>query len=1270
MSQKILRRFVSLMLGLALLVSTSVPRTAYAAGPWYVTPTGNDADDCLSPGTACATINGAIVKASPGDSINVAEGIYTGTGFEVVFFDKSATLAGGWNASFTTQSGISTLDGQGARRGITSSTSNLTIFVDHFMIQNGSANDGGGIGISNSGTQLTLSNSIIASNTAGNGGGISFVGSLTLNNSTVSGNTATASGGGIWNLNGTLTLNNSTISGNTAGASGGGIKDDGFMTILNNSTVSGNTASGNGGGINYGSNTLLLNNSSVAVNTAGTIGGGLGSDSSGGIVTLQNTILAGNTAGTGPECSGVIGSSGYNLIGNDSDCTFTSTTGDQVGTSSNPINPRWGPLQDNGGPTFTHALQTGSPAIDAGNPAAPGTGGNACLATDQRGLIRPTGAVCDIGAFEGQVPATFANIAGNAGVPGATLSYIDDTPMAATADGSGLYSFAVQSGWSGTVTPSKAGYIFTPINKSYVNVFTDQTEQNYTARAIMTWYVSPTGNDSNSCSAPDSPCLTINGAISKAADGDSVDVAVGTYTGTGTEVALLDKSILLLGGWDASFSTQSDVSIIDAENLRRGITVNSGVIAIVERFVVQNGDALATGATAGGGIANGGTLTLNNSTISGNAAYDQGGGIYNFGSLILNNSTVSHNTTTANFNFNGGGGILNANASSLILNNSTVSGNSTSGFFEGGGGGILNWQGTVILNNSTFSNNASSTKGGGIDNSYGGVVILRNTIVAGNTSSSGADCSGSLGSSGYNLVGNLSGCSFAAAAGDITDTDPLLGSLQDNGGLTFTHALLPQSSAIDAGNIAGCTDQDGNPIITDQRGVTRPQGIGCDIGAYEYAFSTPGPATSLAVLTGNNQVTSLNTPFSKPLRVVALDDQGNRVSGVTVTFMAPASGASGTFAGTGTNTSTVDTDAGGVATSSTFTANNIAGVYFVSASAPGLGAVSFNLEQIAPPANDNFADATQITSLPFNVEASTVRATFESGEPTPSCWSGYSFKTVWFTHTPSTNTPLTMTLGSGSISPVVVIYTGSALDSLTEINCGFGGMSFMAQAGVTYYFQLSDNVGNEGTIPFTLDFTAPPTAEIFYVPSDPHVFESVIIASNTSDAFGIASYAWELSDGTTSDSSSFEHQFAADGDYTANLTVTSVDGLTGSASQVIQVRTHDVAITKVTAPQSARSGQTKAITVAIRNTRYPETVTVDLYKSTPGGDVWIDSLTLEVPARLGNKTKLFTFHYTFTVQDAQVGKVSFRAVATINEARDAFPQDNTVISLPPTRVSR
>src|SRR5262249_60524242 len=83
----------------------------------------------------------------------------------------------------------------------------------------------------------------------------------------------------------------------------------------------------------------------------------------------------------------------------------TDATGQPSGTDQPGVDPLLAPLADNGGPTFTQALIVGSPAIDMGSPDAPGSGGTACEATDQRGVVRPVGARCDVGAFEGSVGA-------------------------------------------------------------------------------------------------------------------------------------------------------------------------------------------------------------------------------------------------------------------------------------------------------------------------------------------------------------------------------------------------------------------------------------------------------------------------------------------------------------------------------------------------------------------------------------------------------------------------------------------------------------------------------------------------------------------------------------------------------------------------------------------------------------------------------------------------------------------------------------------------
>jgi PKD repeat protein len=204
------------------------------------------------------------------------------------------------------------------------------------------------------------------------------------------------------------------------------------------------------------------------------------------------------------------------------------------------------------------------------------------------------------------------------------------------------------------------------------------------------------------------------------------------------------------------------------------------------------------------------------------------------------------------------------------------------------------------------------------------------------------------------------------------------------------------------------------------------------------------------------------------------------------------------------------------------------------------------------------------------------------------------------------------------------------------------------------------------------DVPPPPNASFNPYPGDPSIYDIVYFENFSYDPgcyWCGMSAVWDLGDGTTSTAWTPSHQYAADGDYTVSLTVTTADGRTGSTTRDLQVRTHDVAITKFTVPQSAKAGQTRSVTVDINNTRYPEQVQVELYKSTIDGWQWVGSLQLYVPVRPSNRTTSFAFSYTFTAQDAELGRINFRAVANIVNARDALPTNNEAISLP-TKVAK
>jgi PKD repeat protein len=325
------------------------------------------------------------------------------------------------------------------------------------------------------------------------------------------------------------------------------------------------------------------------------------------------------------------------------------------------------------------------------------------------------------------------------------------------------------------------------------------------------------------------------------------------------------------------------------------------------------------------------------------------------------------------------------------------------------------------------------------------------------------------------------------------------------------------------------------------------------------------------------------------------------------------------------------------------------------------------------PANDDFGNATDISNLPFNAAIDLSAAGVEAGEQTPSCATFYGpvSKTVWYRFVPAVTGSISAKVVNASIYTVVTAYTGSSLTGLSEVGCvAFGGnATFRAQAGTAYYFLVGGLFGQGGQVEFRVEVTPPPVANFGFYPGDPSSFDVVQFFDGSFDpgGLGISSQEWHFGDGASGTGCCPTHTFATDGSYTTQLMVTTPDGRTASTSQTLLVRTHDVAITRFSAPNAASAGQTRQITVGLNSKRFPETVEVQLFKSMPGGYQLVGSLRQSVPVRASNRTTDFTFSYTFSNADAQLGKVTFKAVANPLGARDALPADNEAIA-PPTKV--
>jgi hypothetical protein len=340
-----------------------------------------------------------------------------------------------------------------------------------------------------------------------------------------------------------VTISGLTISGAYSNGDGGAIWSNGDLKLIS-STIRDNRAEGNGGGI-FSSGSLLLQNVALYHNESGQNGAGIFAETPGDEILIANTTISENYAdadGGGIYLAGhsivklfnsTVVQNGYitnEIVSRDTSelmlynsivaCYFKDSCTDlyQSPLILNSILGLPGEdyglegLADNGGPTETIAIRPSSPLVDAGDDTI--CANSEVNNVDQRGVMRPYGSRCDIGAFE----VEYLTVSGNVGIGEAALKY--GYGLFTSADNNGDYVVKVLPGWSGTVIPVKAGYTFDVVKKDYSNLQSDQTDQNYIATINTytpsgnvgdTWRVSVTGNDIQADDDTYDPAISADG---------------------------------------------------------------------------------------------------------------------------------------------------------------------------------------------------------------------------------------------------------------------------------------------------------------------------------------------------------------------------------------------------------------------------------------------------------------------------------------------------------------------------------------------------------------------------------------------------------------------------------------------------------------------------------------------------------------------------------------------------------------------------------------
>jgi predicted outer membrane repeat protein len=808
---------------------------------------------------------------------NSATTIIDGGGIDRIF-DVEAVL----NVSFSNVTLRNGLGNSGDTGGAVNASGGNLSFTNVLLLNNSVSDTGGAIYTTTG--NITLTNcSLIGNHAADEGGAISTSkGAVTITNSTLQLNTAGSSGGAI-NMDGsgpavTLSITNSSVNNNRAGSDGGAIADSSTGSITISKCVVINNVAGDTGGAIYADasfSSLTIDSSNVGFNSAGSYGGAIYADGDAKLLQVTNSNLSADKA----EAAGGVVYTDATSVTFTNDVVVSNVAGTEGGaiytSSTSTLTVNASTLNNNVAESEGGAIHTGENAVISNsilNFNASGSEGGAVYADASSITVANTIMFQNTAESEG----------GAIGTDATTGLFTNDqlTNNNAGSEGGGLYFDGttltmVNCTVSNNVSGDDGGALISATGGSGVTTITGGNFNGNTASSDGGgMYLEGTASVTNA---------TIHNNVSGSSGG-------GIFYDSGTSLTVTTSNIT------NNTSHTYGGGVEDDEG--------SGTMVLLGDFISGNtatenwgGGVAAFVATGTFTDVSGGTAIGN--TVTQNTAGDFGGG------LLIEAKTVTFNASLISGNRSGddGGGVDLFNSSTTAtatLTNDTFAANVAAG--NGSGGGLFNEaKFNTTLVNDTFNLNVAAS--GSAIYGDGGTTKLGNTLVADVPQPAGnGTLFGGIGLSslGHNLSSDKSG-TFLTGSGDVTNiTNPKLGPLQDNGGPTFTFALLPGSVAIDAGDdsLGGLT-----PSV-DQRGVTRPQdggsGLGphVDIGAFEFVqlskLLVTGPNTGSSPPVQVFNALKLGTPtqlsyspitvgtFSNGARVALGDVNGDGIPDVLV----------------------------------------------------------------------------------------------------------------------------------------------------------------------------------------------------------------------------------------------------------------------------------------------------------------------------------------------------------------------------------------------------